>query len=66
MNVGAASDRARVLQLLTAQPDDATLSIGDLRDGGVWHPAQAIYELVLAGYPVQRVGGHGYRLRQDP
>jgi hypothetical protein len=48
------SDRARLLQLLDAADGD-TLTIGDLRERGIQMPGQAIYELELDGYPVERV-----------
>lgn len=52
------SDRARLLQLLDAAEGDA-LTIGDLRERGIQMPGQAIYELELDGYPVERVRPRG-------
>ena len=65
----ATVDRARLLSLLDAGLDDAP-TIDDLREGGVRMPGQAIYELEVDGYPVERVRhrgdarrrGIGYRL----
>ena len=66
----AAFDRARLLSLLDADLDDAP-TIADLRASGVRMPGQAIYELEVDGYPVERIrrrgdarrrGGIGYRL----
>jgi hypothetical protein len=67
----ARADRARLLNLLDAGHDDAP-TMDDLRARGVTMPGQAIYELEVDGYPVERVrrrsgshhrGGIGYRLR---
>ncbi len=64
------SDRARLLRALLAAEGRA-LTISDLRDRGVQMPGQALYELELDGYPVERVhrpggprhgGTVGYRL----
>jgi len=64
------SDRARLLSALAAAEGEA-LTISDLRDRGVQMPGQALYELELEGYPVERVrvtggsrrgGTVGYRL----
>lgn len=64
------ANRARLLLVLGAAEEDA-LTIGDLRERGVRMPGQAIYELELDGYPVERVHRHsrarhcsavGYRL----
>jgi len=64
------SDRARLLRALT-DAEGAALTISDLRDRGVQMPGQALYELELEGYPVERVraaggsrrgGSIGYRL----
>ena len=64
------SDRARLLRALAAAEGEA-LTISDLRDRGVQMPGQALYELELEGYPVERVraagcsrrgGSIGYRL----
>ena len=66
----ATVDRARLLSLLDAGLDDAP-TIADLRERGVRMPGQAIYELEVDGYPVERIrrrgearrrGGIGYRL----
>jgi hypothetical protein len=63
-------DRERLLDALTAARGEA-LTIGDLRERGVQMPGQALYELELEGYPVERVrrpagvrgsGAIGYRL----
>lgn len=67
------ADRARLLELLGGEGSDA-LTIAELRDRGVQMPGQAIYELELAGYPVERVRlrlteSHrtiGYRLGGPP
>ena len=65
------SDRSaeRLLDLLTYS--GWPLTIDELREHGVSPPAQAIYELQLAGYEIDRVvdyeAGHqrvGYRLRR--
>ncbi|MDQ6774830.1 MAG: hypothetical protein M3071_01115 [Actinomycetota bacterium] len=48
------SDRARLLHALDAAEGDA-LTIGDLRERGIEMPGQAIYELEVDGYPVERV-----------
>ena len=68
----ADADRARLLGLLDAGRDDApTMDV--LRERGVTMPGQAIYELELEGYRVERVrrrgdsrrrGGVGYCLRR--
>jgi hypothetical protein len=42
------------LALLQANQTGA-ISIGDLRDVGVGAPAQAVYDLQLAGYAIDRV-----------
>ena len=47
-------DRARLLELLGSGESDP-LTITELRDRGVHNPGQAIYELELDGYPVERV-----------
>ena len=68
-NSPARADRARLLSLLDAGFDDAP-TVDDLREGGVRMPGQAIYELEVDGYPVERVRrrgdarhrGIGYRL----
>lgn len=69
-NSPATVDRARLLSLLDAGLDDAP-TMDDLRERGVRMPGQAIYELEVDGYPVERVrrrgdarrrGGIGYRL----
>lgn len=68
----AGTERARLLDLLESGQDDPP-TIGDLREQGLSMPGQAIYELELDGYPVERVrrrggsrtrGGVGYRLRR--
>ena len=68
----AGAERARLLDLLESGHDDPP-TIGDLREQGLSMPGQAIYELELDGYPVERVrrrggsrtrGGVGYRLRR--
>jgi hypothetical protein len=67
---GGQADRARLLHLLRGDESEP-LTIADLLDRGVQMPGQAIYELELAGYPVERVYRHsqarrckvcGYRL----
>lgn len=63
-------DAARVLTLLGAD-DGAALTMAALREHGVQAPAQAIYELRLDGYEIDRVPCEdsdrhttiGYRLR---
>jgi Helix-turn-helix domain len=71
-NSPADAERARLLDLLDAGHDDAP-TIDDLRERGVTMPGQAIYELELDGYRVERVrrradshrrGGVGYCLRR--
>jgi hypothetical protein len=52
------SDRARLLHLL-ASVDTDPLTIADLRERGIRMPGQAIYELELDGYPVERVHYRG-------
>jgi hypothetical protein len=68
-NSPASADRAKLLDLLDADHDDPP-TVDDLRERGVTMPGQAIYELELEGYPVERVrrrgdsrrrGGVGYR-----
>ena len=69
-HVGGNRDSARVLTLLEANQTGG-LTIAALRERGVKAPAQAVYELQLAGYEIDRVtfenpDGHatlGYRLR---
>lgn len=65
-----ASDRGRLLHAFVAA-QGAALTIGDLRELGVRMPGQALYELELDGYPVERAhersgaraaGFSGYRL----
>jgi hypothetical protein len=63
-------DAARVLTLLSAD-DSAVVTMAALREDGVRAPAQAIYELELDGYEIDRVpcassdrnATIGYRLR---
>lgn len=50
----ATSDRARLLDLLGTEQGEA-LTISDLRERGVRMPGQAIYEIELDGYLVERV-----------
>jgi hypothetical protein len=52
------SDCARLLHVLDAAEGDG-LTIGDLRERGIQMPGQAIYELELDGYPVERVRPRG-------
>lgn len=52
------SDRALLLDLLGTAEDDP-LTIADLRERGVRMPGQALYELELDGYPVERVHDRG-------
>ncbi len=68
------SDRARLLHVLDAAEGDA-LTISDLRERGIEMPGQAIYELELDGYTVERVNRRtferrgrvlGYRLTPTP
>lgn len=54
------SNRARLLDLLAADRDEAP-TMTDLRERGVPMPGQAIYELELDGYPVERVRHRGRR-----
>ncbi len=35
------------------------VSLVEMREGGIVNPASAIYELELAGYPIDRVHRHG-------
>jgi hypothetical protein len=65
-------DAERVLALLSGDPVGA-LTIASLRDRGVRAPAQAVYELQLAGYEIERVssragiqGTRAYRLATSP
>jgi hypothetical protein len=67
------TNRARLLDLLCAEQGEAP-TMADLRQRGVQMPGQALYELELDGYPVERVrhrartrgcGSVGYRL-SDP
>lgn len=53
---GAGVDRSRLLRLLGNR--DHPLTIGELRELGVERPGEAIYELELEGYPVERVRRH--------
>jgi len=46
-------DRTRLLRLLGTE--DRPLTIVELRELGVERPGEAIYELELEGYPVERV-----------
>jgi hypothetical protein len=63
-------DAARVLTLLGAD-DSGALTIAALREHGIQAPAQAIYELQLDGYEIDRLPCEGsdrhttigYRLR---
>lgn len=64
-------DRARLLHVFDTGGDEV-FTITDLREHGVAMPGQAIYELELDGYPVERVHRRGrtrdckvlgYRLR---
>ena len=66
----ASADCTRLLELLDTGHADAP-TMDDLRERGVTMPGQAIYELEIDGYPVERVrrrgdagrrGGIGYRL----
>jgi hypothetical protein len=51
-------DRMRLLRLLdSGEPEP--LTIDELRERGVARPGQAIYELELDGYPVERVHRRG-------
>jgi hypothetical protein len=64
---------ARVLALLEEDPD-GSLTIAALREHGVRAPAQAVYDLQLGGYVIDRVtctgpggqGSFGYRLHVAP
>ncbi len=66
-------DAARVLILLSAD-DSRALTMAALREHGIQAPAQAIYELQLNGYKIDRVTCEtndrhptlGYRLRTSP
>ena len=63
-------DAQRLLALLTAATEN-TLMLDEVRDRAVSAPAQAVYELQLDGYVVDRItlkGEHavGYRLRRRP
>jgi hypothetical protein len=71
-NPHANADRTRLLDLLESTHEDPP-TIDDMRERGVTMPGQAIYELELDGYPIERVGRHGgsrecggvgYRLRR--
>lgn len=70
-NAHASADRTLLLDLLESSHEHPP-SIDDLREGGVTLPGQAIYELELDGYAIERVrrrggsrtcGVMGYRLR---
>lgn len=52
------SDRDRLLHVLETAADDP-LTIAELRDRGITMPGQAIYELELDGFPIERVHCHG-------
>ena len=49
------ADAGRTLEML--QRDDV-VSVASLRQAGVVQPAQALYALQLAGWPVRRSGNH--------
>jgi|1186.fasta_scaffold420612_2 hypothetical protein len=62
------AEQERALHLLE-EAAERPLTFGDLRDAGVRHPAQTLYELSLAGYDIERTrrrrtnpGQPGYRL----
>lgn len=65
-------DVARLVALLGSDPSRA-MTIAELREHGIGAPAQAIYELQLAGWQVDRVpvtqgdgaGASGYRLSSE-
>ncbi len=38
---------------------DRPVSLVEMREAGIVNPASAIYELELAGYPIDRVHRHG-------
>lgn len=65
-------DVARLVALLGSDPSRA-MTIAELREHGIEAPAQAIYELQLAGWQVDRVpvtqgdgaGASGYRLSSE-
>jgi hypothetical protein len=72
-NPHASADRTRLLDLLESAHEDPP-TMNDMRERGVTMPGQAIYELELDGYPIERVrhgggsrscGGVGYRLRRQ-
>ena len=68
---GPVAESTRVLALLESAEEDA-VTISQLRAQGVATPGQSVYELQLAGYPIDRIptrglAGHrslGYRLRR--
>ena len=49
-----ARDRMRLLDVFSSCKN-RPLTISDLRERGIDRPGEAIYELRLAGYPVERV-----------
>jgi hypothetical protein len=51
---GAVSELTRVLALLESAEEHA-LTITELRAHGIATPGQSVYELQLAGYPIERV-----------
>ena len=54
---GPVAELTRVLALLEGAEEQA-LTIAELRAHGIGTPGQSIYELQLAGYPIQRVHHH--------
>ena len=66
----AEQELARALEMLE-RDHTGSVTVAALREGGVRAPAQAVYDLQIAGYEIDRVkstdaGGHstsGYRLR---
>jgi|1185.fasta_scaffold1921105_1 hypothetical protein len=59
----ATPDREQDCTLRTLErAGDSIVTLDELRAGGVAHPGQAIYELQLAGYRIERVAGRGHRL----
>ena len=51
---GPVAELTRVLSLLESAEEHA-MTISELRAHGIATPGQSVYELQLAGYPIQRV-----------
>jgi hypothetical protein len=62
---GLFDERARRALLLLEEAGERPLSFAELRAAGVENPAQVVYELELAGHPVERSAA-GVRLARPP